>query len=433
MRPGPSRRHFLCCGAALGAGLFSSLLAGCDGDTPLTNPCAGTLPREVAQHDRVLAAFAGIAAHRLVDTHAHLLGTGDSGSGCSVHPNMGYNPFEMLRKRAILNAACVSGDAPSVDRAYVERLSQLMADFPAGARWWLFAFEHAHADDGRVEPDWTTIHVPDAYTREVCAAQPQRLNWVASIHPYATDALSRLDAAIAAGATGLKWLPSAMNIDLRDKRCKPVYERLAASGMPLIVHCGEEKAVPGARMHELVNPLLVRVPLAAGVRTIVAHCASLGHAADTDKPSRRDTAAFDLFMRVVGEADGQAVDAGRGPRLLADISAVFQANREPKVWQAVVGDATLHGRLLHGSDYPLPGLMPLFSLRKLQGAGLLDPAAIPTLNAIRRHNPLMFDFVLKRNLRLGSQSLPTSVFEAQALGPARSARSSQTASVTRLT
>jgi mannonate dehydratase len=416
-----NRRHFLCCGAALGAGLFSGLLGGCTGEQPLANPCEGTLPRELAQHPLVLAAFEGLALERVVDTHAHLLGTGDSGSGCRTHANMGYNPFEMLRKRAILNAACVPDDAPSVDRAYVERLMQQLADFPAGMRWCLFAFENAYTDAGIESPDWTTIHVPDAYARQVCNTHAQRLNWVASVHPYAPDALTRLDAAIAGGAVAMKWLPSAMNIDLRDRRCQPFYARLAATGLPLVVHCGEEKAVPGARMHDLVNPLLVRAPLAAGVRVIVAHCASLGVAEDTDQPSRPERPAFDLFRRVLAEADGRAVDPGRGPRLLADISAVFQVNREPDLWRTVVQDETLHPHLTHGSDYPLPGLMPLFSPRRMAREGLLDEAAVPTLHAVRRHNPLLFEFVLKRSLRSGRQRLPAAVFEARALGAAHPA------------
>jgi uncharacterized protein len=408
---GLHRRGWLCCTAALGAGLFSSLLAGCDEDQPLTNPCLGLLPPELKNHDLVRAAFDGIDATQLVDTHAHLLGTGDSGSGCSVHPNMNWHPVEMLRKRFILNAACAGGDGTSVDRAYVQRLAQLMADFPAGARWWLFAFERAHSDTGQPAPDWTTVHVPDAYTQATCRAHAPRFAFVPSIHPYAEDALTRLDAALAAGAVAVKWLPSAMNIDLRDRRCQPFYARLKAAGVPLVVHCGEEKAVPGARREDLVNPLLVRVPLQAGASVVVAHAASLGAAHDTDLRSAPELAAFDLFMRLVREADQGRFEG----RLLADISAVFQTNREPEVWRAVLGNQALHSRLLHGSDYPLPGLMPLFSLNKLVRAGLLAAHDTEVLKRIRTHNPLLFDFVLKRSLRLGSNKLPAALFEGRAL------------------
>ena len=215
--------------------------------------------------------------------------------------NQWWKPVDFLRRRAILNAACVPADAPSVDRAYVERLLGHTADFPAGARWLLFAFEQAHDEQGAADADATTVHVPDRYAARIAAEHAQRFAWVASIHPYAGDALVRLDAATAQGALAIKWLPSAMNIDLRDARCRPFYERLAASRLPLIVHCGEELAVPGAGRDDLGNPLHARVPLEQGVRVVMAHCASLGHALDIDRPSAPRIAAFDLFARLMDE------------------------------------------------------------------------------------------------------------------------------------
>lgn len=406
------RRHLMlaCCGA-LAAGLFTGLSAHAAG--PLRNPCRGAWPGSGPGQALVEEAFAGVDASRLIDTHAHLLGTGDAGSGCTIHPSMHqwWRPVEVLRKRAILDASCVSPESPSIDRAYVERLQALAADFPAGARWWLFAFEQAFDDAGQARPDWTTFHVPDAYAARVAAASPQRFAWVASVHPYRFDALARLDAAIAAGAVAVKWLPSAMNIDPRDPRCRPFCERLARAGVPLIVHCGEEKAAPGAGRDELVNPLLVRHLMAHGAKVIVAHCASLGRAEDTDQPSGPSRPAFDLFARLMDEPEWQG-------RLFADISAVFQRNRKPAVWQAVLRRQDWHHRLLHGSDHPLPGLMPLFSLAALQQAGVLAEADIDPLTRIREYNPLLFDFVLKRRLRLGAASLPAALFEARALSAA---------------
>lgn len=182
----------------------------------------------------------------------------------------------------------------------------------------------------------------------------------------------------------------------------------ARAGVPLIVHCGEEKAAPGARRDELVNPRLVRHLLAHGTRVIVAHCASLGRAADTDQPSAPMRPAFDLFARLMDEPAWQG-------RLFADISAVFQRNRKPAVWQAVLQRQDWHHRLLHSSDHPLPGLMPLFSLPALQQAGVLADGDIEPLTRIREYNPLLFDFVLKRRLRLSVARLPAALFEARAL------------------
>ncbi len=395
-----SRRHLLGCCAGLGAGLFTSLQA--------QAACSDPLPADVLQHERVQRALAGLDAAALWDVHAHLLGTGDSGSGCTVHEHMNqwWRPKEYLRKRVILGAACVAADAPSVDRAYVQRLEQLAADFPGGARWLLYAFDHALDDKARERPDWTTFHVPNAYAAQVAQRRPDRFDWVASVHPYREDAVARLDVALAAGARAVKWLPSAMNIDLRDARCAPFYARLAASGVPLIVHCGEEKAAPGAGRDELGNPLLVRVPLAQGVRVIVAHCASLGQALDLDQKSPGETPAFELFSRLMGEADGQQL-------LLGDVSALFQTNRAATTWRAVLTNKHWHGRLLYGSDYPLPGVGLLFRLGVLVDAGLLQADAVEVLQRLREHNPLLFNLVLLRELRWQGQGLSPAVFDTR--------------------
>ena len=197
-----------------------------------------------------------------------------------------------------------------------------------------------------------------------------------------------------------------MNIDLRDARCRAIYERLAATGIPLIVHSGEEKAVAGAGRHELGNPLLVRVPLQHGVRVIVAHAASLGTADDLDLPSQPLRAAFDLWARLMDEPDAKDL-------LYGDVSALFQSNRRSNVWRAVLTRDDWHARLLHGSDHPLPGVMPLYAPARMANEGFLDADAVEPLRSIREHNPLLFDFVLKRHLHAGQMRLSRSVFETK--------------------
>jgi len=393
-----TRRHLLCCGAA--AGLFTSLSG--PARAGLLNGCRSGIPE--ALKPLVDRTFDGLDAQQLWDVHTHLLGTGDSGSGCSVNAQLSqwWHPVEMLRKRFILNAACVPADAPSVDRAYVQRLQALATDFPEGARWMLFAFDHACDDAGHPHAAHTTFHVPDAYAARIAADTPQRFAWVASIHPYRPDALARLDAAIANGAVALKWLPSSMNIDLRDARLRPFYDRLAAARLPVIVHCGEERAVPGAARQELGNPLLVRAALEHGVRVVIAHCASLGSALDLDQKRPRDVPAFSLFARLM--------DEDWGGRLLGDISVVLQTNREPDVARMLITRQDWHARLLHGSDYPLPGIPAAIRLPALVGAGLLEAADAPHLEALREHNPLLFDLALKRAVRWRGMRLSRAVF-----------------------
>lgn len=393
-----TRRHLLCCGAA--AGLFTSLAGPARAE--LLNTCRGGLPDELKP--LLARTFDGLDPTQLWDVHTHLLGTGDSGSGCTVNAQLSqwWHPVEMLRKRFILNAACVPADAPSVDRAYVERLRTLADDFPAGARWMLFAFDQACDESGRSDAAHTTFHVPDAYAAGVAAAHPDRFAWVASIHPYRPDALARLDAALAQGAVALKWLPSSMNIDLRDRRLHPFYERLAAARLPVIVHCGEEHAVPGARRDELGNPLLVRAALEQGVRVVIAHCASLGQALDLDLKRPREVPAFALFERLM--------DEDWGDLLLGDLSVVLQANRKPEVARTLMMREAWHPRLLHGSDYPLPGIPAATRLPALVSAGLIAAQDAPALERLRRHNPPLFDLALKRVARWQGARLSPAVF-----------------------
>lgn len=395
--PHLSRRHMLGCCAAAAAGLFSSLDAW------------GHEPGPPTDEALLAQTFEGLDASALWDAHAHLLGTGDGGTGCSVHAHLQqwWHPLEYARKRVIMGAAGVPGDASSIDHAYLARLRGLAQQFPSGARWLLYAFEHAHDDAGQVRPDWSTFHVPNSYAASVAAAEPERFAWVASIHPYRVDAIEQLDKAIGGGALAIKWLPSAMNIDPRDARTRPFYQRLAAADLPLIVHGGEEKAVPGAGRDVYGNPLLLRAALEQGVRVIVAHCASLGHAADIDITSASRRPAFDLFARLMDEKAWQG-------RLLGDVSAVFQANRRPAVWRMLLQREDWHGRLLHGSDYPLPGVGPLYRLSRLVSAGLLLEADVPALERLRTRNPLLFDLALKRRLRADGAGLSAAVFDTRA-------------------
>jgi mannonate dehydratase len=136
------------------------------------------------------------------------------------------------------------------------------------------------------------------------------------------------------------------------------------------------------------------------VRVVVAHCAS--HGEDLDSDGRRRP-SFDIFARLM--------DAHQ-PGLYADISAVTQFNRAA-VLETLLARPDWHGRLLNGSDYPLPGILPLISLNRLVRRNLLDEAAPPFLADLREHNPLLFDFALKRLLRRNGVGFADSVFETR--------------------
>ena len=72
----------------------------------------------------------------------------------------------------------------------------------------------------------------------------------------------------------------------------------------------------------------------------------------------------------------------------------------------------LHERIVNGSDYPLPAVNFLIRTRLLVKQGYINNAEAESLKEIYDYNPLLFDFVLKRNLKLpgSSRSFPASIF-----------------------
>src|SRR5262249_54329782 len=155
--------------------------------------------------------------------------------------------------------------------------------FPSGVKLMLLSFDHHHDGDGHLVPEGSDFHIPDRYAAAVAARWPGRFEWIASIHPYRTDAVEALEAARRTGAQAVKWLPNAMGIDPASPRCDRFYEALARTDTPLLSHAGEEAAVDSAAAQELGNPLRLRRALEHGVRVIVAHCATLGKGVDLDK------------------------------------------------------------------------------------------------------------------------------------------------------
>jgi mannonate dehydratase len=364
------------------------------------NPCRATLPARLARHELVRAAWEGVDPAKFWDSHVHLVGTGDSGSGVYVNPAMQslFNPGLYARRLFFLNAGCVHDAPGSVDRSYIERMHNLVdgmnPEGKRGVKLLLFAFERAHDEAGKPDLERSGFWVPDAYARDTARAHPQYFEWATSIHPYAPDALERLEQAKRDGARAVKWLPAAMNIDPASPRCQRFYERLAQLDLPLISHAGLERAVLGPELQHYGKPSRLRHALDAGARVVVAHCASI------------EEDDFAEFVALMGERRYES-------NLFADISAMTQLNRAGPALVRVIEEQAWHARLLNGSDYPLPGVMPLFSVGYLASLGLVPESATEVLKEIRSHNVLLFDFVLKRTLRSSGKGFSQRIFETR--------------------
>ena len=355
------------------------------------------------------SAWQGLDAAQVWDCHAHLVGTGDSGSGIVVNPQMEslLNPGQYARRLFFLNAGCAHDSPGSVDRSYVERMHNLLDGMKPGAKLLLYAFDRAYHESGEPDPEHSAFYVPDAYARDTARKYPQYFEWVASIHPYRKDSLEKLQKAKSEGARAVKWLPSSMGIDPASPRCDAFYRELKRLKLPLITHAGLERAVIGREVQEYGNPLRMRRALDAGVRVVIAHCASMGQDRDIDAgPNGPLLDSFLLFSRLMDEKRYEK-------NLFGDISAMTQVNRAGPALVQVIERGEWHARLLNGSDYPLPGVMPVFSVDYLVSLKLIDEKAGALFKEIRLHNPLLFDFVLKRHLRSNSRRLSAEVFQTR--------------------
>jgi len=360
----------------------------------------------------VRAAFDGVDAARVWDSHAHLVGLGTGGTGADIDPEMRshLHPWKRLQFDIYMAASGVS-DLDRADEQFLERLLALhRAANPAG-KLLLLAFDRRVDEDGAEEPGRSPFYVPDERVLSVARREPDVVA-CASVHPYRKDALARLEAAAEGGARAVKWLPNAQGIDPASPRCDAFYARLAALGLVLISHTGIERAVDAAEDQELGNPLRLRRALERGVRVVAAHCATLGRARDLDRPERGTVSGLDLFLRLAREPGTEELFFG-------DLSAVTQVNRSAEALRTLLTAEDLHPRLVNGSDYPLPSIDLLISTRLLVHRDLVAAEERAPLDEIFEANALLYDFVLKRRLRVpggaGSAAFGPRVFESARL------------------
>lgn len=373
------------------------------------NPCRGALPQRLVNHEIVQAAWSGIDASKVWDCHAHLAGTGDSGGGIWINPQMEslLHPLQYAQRLFYLNAGCASDQPERIDRSYIERMHDLIDGMRPGFKLLLLAFDYGYREDATVSPQSTSFYTPNETASRAAKSYPAYFEWAASVHPYRSDCVAALEQAKRDGARAVKWLPAAMGIDPAAKRCDAFYAALARLGLPLISHAGMERAVHAGNQ-DFGNPLKLRRALEQGVRVVIAHCASLGDDRDLDRGNDGPVvSSFSLFARLMDEPRYEG-------RLFGDLSAMTQLNRAGPALAAVIERGEWHHRLLNGSDYPLPGIMPLFSVNDMVERKYIRPALAPLLTEIRKHNPLLFDFVLKRNLEVNGKRLAPAVFETRA-------------------
>ncbi|MBF0609631.1 MAG: amidohydrolase family protein [Magnetococcales bacterium] len=364
----------------------------------------GPPPLDLEQSRLVADAWQGLDPHQMWDVHAHLAGVGDGGSGIWVHPrmqNLGHlSPLSMLMLRLYQRAGCTHLAPGRQDHAYWQRLESLVDAFPPGVKIILLAFDYFYREDGCCDPMAGTFYVPNEWARQLAAKRPDRFGWMASIHPYDPywEKKLHLISQWQPGPLAIKWLPQSMGIQPDSARCFGFYQALAQLNLPLLTHCGDEKATHGDAPADWNAPSRLAMALDTGVRVIVAHCASLGGA----KGKQDKMGYFGEFMTMM--------DNPRWKNLLfGDISATLLVNRRPEILPTLLSRVDLHPRLLYGSDYPLPAACFISVAQQLQ-RGLIHKKQAEILQQILPYNPLLFHFLLVRWLNYQGIGFSPQVF-----------------------
>lgn len=332
--------------------------------TVLAAACAAAMAAHPATGS---AADAGKA---LVDIHCHVAGTGAGGSGCRLSPALRRS----WKYRVYLRAFGVSEReiAREGDELVLRRLSETLAASRRVSAAVVLALDGVVDEAGELDLSRTEMYVPNEFVL-AGARRHSNLLYGASVNPYRKDAIARLERAAEDGAVLLKWLPSIQGIDPADPRLIPFYLRMKALGIPLLTHTGSESSFTVSD-DRLSDPERLRLPLRLGVTVIAAHAGGGGRSGGERNRDR--------FLRLCGEFEN----------LHGDISALTQVNRASAL-PTLLSVPGMEGRLLYGTDMPLPNsgaVVPLAFLFRIPPGRILAIARIP--------NPWDRDVALKEAL-----------------------------------
>jgi len=189
------------------------------------------------------------------------------------------------------------------------------------------------------------MYVSNDAVVSACSRFPEQLLPGASVHPYRPDALAELERTAGLGAVLVKLLPNSHGFDPAEARLKGYYRKLADLGLCLLIHGGYEHTI---RVIDQAygDPSRLRLALDQGVTVIVAHVGTAGlfHLRET----------FGAFLKLLE----------RYPNCYGDISALDNVWRAKYLKQLLDPQRLCRkygvqiddpfGRLVHGSDFPIP-------------------------------------------------------------------------------
>ena len=263
--------------------------------------------------------------------------------------------WRYIKRKLGIDRALVQG--PELDAALLDTCERHLLEASDVDRFVLLAFDEYHDDSGRpigpissVQPVGSDMYTSNSFIKMLCMKHPDRYLFGASVHPYRPKAVEALEEVAQGGAVLVKWLPVHQNIDARDPRVERFVRRAGKLGLPLLIHYGTESFLRANHgsfespvpMFDLLEKIRVDAPIPP---VIIAHVAAPTLPFQKGEHYRATTSAL------VGRFPGDPV--------YADISAL--AHR-PRCLKDLLRRRELHGKLVYGSDFPIPPTTMWFPL-----------------------------------------------------------------------
>jgi predicted TIM-barrel fold metal-dependent hydrolase len=279
----------------------------------------------------------------LIDCHVHISAC-TPGHGKMSPRLMKSIPFRFVQWRFGLN-----GTTEQTERALESLLAQTINETSELDAAVVLAFDAAHTGDGILDEPNTHFYITNDYVIELAAKHPKML-FGASVHPYRSDAIVEIERCVNAGAVLCKWLPIVQNFNPADERCFPFYEALAHYRLPLLSHTGGEHALPTLD-RSVADPALLKPALDRGVTVIMAHCGT--------RSAPFEKTYVDTFARLAREYEN----------CYGDTAALSL----PARWHAykLMDDPIVRQKLVHGSDWPVVPIPPVFCMGAADSAELM--------------------------------------------------------------
>ncbi|MEE9614290.1 MAG: amidohydrolase family protein [Thermodesulfobacteriota bacterium] len=265
----------------------------------------------------------------LTDIHIHAPPFEGPGGPEILRPTPLENLFSAYLKRRL----GISSTDPDPNGTYLKNLARDIRNSESIEKGVVLPMDGVYDAKGELDRERTRFMVSSDTVFDSIKPYPELLPG-ASVNPLRKDAIDDLERCAERGAVLVKVLPNTQGFDPSDKSLKPFWKKMADLGLPLLSHSGYEFALPVVDQ-SFGDPARLLPALEEGVTVVAAHGGSTG------------ILVYEKYTDTVrGLLRGH-------PNFFLDLSATTLPTRAGMLL-GLRDMPEAKGKLLFGSDYPVP-------------------------------------------------------------------------------